>query len=118
MTLAIAAVVPDWKRDRAGHATRTEDAPLRAIVAYFARRSPSRVGRIPLGGGVTQLIRRLPHTQAMGLLLTGRRAGATELRDMGLVNEVAPAGELDAMVDPPALHVATWGGAATLRQLP
>src|SRR2546430_1680191 len=47
MTLAIAAVVPDWKRDRAGHATRTEDAPLRAIVAYFARRSPSGVGRIP-----------------------------------------------------------------------
>jgi len=26
--------------------------------------------------------------------------------------------ELDTMVDPPALHVSTWGGAAVLRVLP
>jgi crotonobetainyl-CoA hydratase len=32
-----------------------------------------RVGRLPLDGGIAQLVRRVPHTQAMGLLLTGRR---------------------------------------------
>jgi hypothetical protein len=26
--------------------------------------------------------------------------------------------ELDQMVDAPALHVATWGGAASIRRLP
>jgi hypothetical protein len=26
--------------------------------------------------------------------------------------------ELDQMVDPPALHIATWGGAASIRRLP
>ncbi|MGZ4783576.1 MAG: enoyl-CoA hydratase-related protein, partial [Oryzihumus sp.] len=66
--------------------------------AQFGLTEP-RVGRLALDGGITQLVRRVPHTQAMGLLLTGRRAPAAELHRMGLVNEVAPAGELDAAVD-------------------
>src|SRR6266404_168650 len=35
LTLACAMAVPDWKRDRAAHATRTEHAPLPAIVRVF-----------------------------------------------------------------------------------
>ena len=66
--------------------------------AQFGLTEP-RVGRLALDGGITQLARRVPHTQAMGLLLTGRRAPAAELHRMGLVNEVAPDGELDAAVD-------------------
>ena len=58
-----------------------------------------RVGRLALDGGITQLVRRIPYTQAMGLLLTGRRADAVEMQRMGLVNEVVPAAELDAAVD-------------------
>ncbi|MEU6572717.1 enoyl-CoA hydratase-related protein [Streptomyces sp. NPDC046805] len=74
------------------------DIVIAAESAQFGLTEP-RVGRIPLDGGVTQLVRRLPHTQAMGLLLTGRRARAAELAGMGLVNEVVPDGELDAAVD-------------------
>ncbi|GAB3377996.1 enoyl-CoA hydratase-related protein [Amycolatopsis echigonensis] len=74
------------------------DIVIAAEHAQFGLTEP-RVGRLPLGGGVAQLVRRLPHTQAMGLLLTGRRAGAAELHGMGLVNEVAAAGELDSVVD-------------------
>lgn len=58
-----------------------------------------RVGRLPLDGGIVKLVRRIPHTRAMSVLLTGRRASAAEMMDMGLVNEVVPAEELDAAVD-------------------
>lgn len=74
------------------------DIVVAAEHARFGLTEP-RVGRIPLDGGVFQLTRRLPHTQAMGLLLTGRRAPAAELHRMGLVNEVVPEEELDAAVD-------------------
>ncbi|MFG1709434.1 enoyl-CoA hydratase-related protein [Nonomuraea sp. M3C6] len=74
------------------------DIVVAAEHAQFGLTEP-RVGRIALDGGVTQLVRRLPYNQAMGLLLTGRRARAAELERMGLVNEVAPSGELDAAVD-------------------
>lgn len=74
------------------------DIVVAAEHAQFGLTEP-RVGRIPLDGGVFQLIRRIPHTQAMGLLLTGRRAGAAEMYRMGLVNEVAPPGRLDEAVE-------------------
>lgn len=74
------------------------DIVVAADHAQFGLTEP-RVGRIPLDGGVFQLVRRLPHTQAMGLLLTGRRAPAAELHRMGLVNEVVPAQQLDQAVD-------------------
>jgi crotonobetainyl-CoA hydratase len=74
------------------------DIVVAAEHATFGLTEP-RVGRLPLDGGITQLVRRVPHTQAMGLLLTGRRAGAKEMQHMGLVNEVAGPGELDAAVD-------------------
>ncbi|MCX4480460.1 enoyl-CoA hydratase-related protein [Streptomyces cellulosae] len=74
------------------------DIVVAADHAQFGLTEP-RVGRIPLDGGVFQMVRRLPHTQAMGLLLTGRRASAAELHRMGLVNEVVPAQQLDEAVD-------------------
>ncbi|MFD6288811.1 enoyl-CoA hydratase-related protein [Streptomyces sp. NPDC060205] len=74
------------------------DIVVAADHAQFGLTEP-RVGRVPLDGGVTQLVRRLPHTQAMGLLLTGRRVSAAELAGMGLVNEVVPAEQLDEAVD-------------------
>lgn len=57
-----------------------------------------RVGRIPLDGGVFQLVRQVPLKQAMGLLLTGRRITASEALQMGLVNEVVPRAELESAV--------------------
>lgn len=59
----------------------------------------ARVGRIPLDGGIPKLVRRIPYAWAMELLLTGRRISATEAARVGLVNRVAPAGELDMIVD-------------------
>ncbi|MCS5497879.1 enoyl-CoA hydratase-related protein [Cnuibacter physcomitrellae] len=58
-----------------------------------------RVGRLALDGGIALLTQRLPHTVAMGMLLTGRKATAAELHAAGLINEVVPAAELDAAVD-------------------
>jgi crotonobetainyl-CoA hydratase len=65
--------------------------------AKFGLTEP-RVGRLALDGGIHQLVRRIPHTQAMGMLLTGRKADAAEMQSMGLVNEVVPAEELDGAV--------------------
>jgi crotonobetainyl-CoA hydratase len=73
------------------------DIVVAAAHAQLGLTEP-RVGRLPLDGGIARLVRRVPHTQAMGLLLTGRRAAAAELQRMGLVNEVVPAEDLDAAV--------------------
>ena len=74
------------------------DIVVAAEHAQFGLTEP-RVGRIALDGGITQLVRRVPYNQAMGLLLTGRRASAHEMQQMGLVNEVVPTTDLDAAVD-------------------
>lgn len=58
-----------------------------------------RLGRLALDGGIALLSRRLPHVQAMGMLLTGRRVSAEEAHRLGLVNEVAEQKDLDATVD-------------------
>lgn len=73
------------------------DLVVAAENAVFGLTEP-RVGRMPLDGGIAQLVRRVPHTQAMGMLLTGRKVSAAEMFRMGLVNEVVPAAELDAAV--------------------
>jgi enoyl-CoA hydratase/carnithine racemase len=57
------------------------------------------VGYLPLGGGVVQLTRRLPHALAMEMFLTARRLSAREAQELGLVNEVVPRAELDAAVE-------------------
>lgn len=74
------------------------DIVVAAEHAQFGLTEP-RVGRLALDGGVTQLVRRTSYARAMGLLLTGRRAPASELERWGLVNEVVAADQLDAAVD-------------------
>ena len=66
------------------------DIVVAADTARFGLPEP-RIGRLPLDGGMVQLARQLPYHQAMGLLLTGRRAPAEEMQRLGLVNEVVPA---------------------------
>lgn len=73
------------------------DIVIAADTARFGLTEP-RIGRLPLDGGMVRLPRRIPYHQAMGLLLTGRRAPADEMLRLGLVNEVVPAAELDAAV--------------------
>jgi crotonobetainyl-CoA hydratase len=58
-----------------------------------------RVGRLPLDGGMVLLQRQIAHRHAMGMLLTGRRIKAAEALAFGLVNEVVPRADLDAVVD-------------------
>ena len=53
-----------------------------------------RVGRMPMDGGMIVLPRKIPHNQAMGLLCTGRHCTADEMRQFGIVNEIAPFDEL------------------------
>ncbi|WP_433876266.1 enoyl-CoA hydratase-related protein [Sinomonas atrocyanea] len=74
------------------------DIVVAAEHAQFGLTEP-RVGRLALDGGIHQLVRRVPYTQAMSMLLTGRKASAAEMAAMGLVNEVVPAAELDAAVE-------------------
>ena len=73
------------------------DLVVAAETATFGLPEP-RVGRLPLDGMIT-LPRRIPRTLAMGMLLTGRRIGAGEALDCGLVNQVVPLDELDTAVD-------------------
>lgn len=59
----------------------------------------SRVGRLPLDGGMTLLPRMVPEKIAMGLLLTGKTITAREAESYGLVNEVVVEQDLDEAVD-------------------
>ncbi len=48
----------------------------------------------PFGGAVVKLFRQIGHVHAMDLLLTGRLIAAEEAARLGLVNRVAPAGDV------------------------
>ncbi len=54
------------------------------------------IGLVPDAGGVIRLPRRLPRSVAMEMMLTGRRAPATELEHWGLVIQTTDGGELMA----------------------
>jgi dehydration protein DpgD len=58
----------------------------------------ARLGLVPGAGGVFRLARQLPFRTAIGHLLTGRPISAARAYDLGLVNDVVPAGELDECV--------------------
>lgn len=71
------------------------DIAVAAEHAEFSLPEP-RVGLAAWGGGGLQrLARQLPLKFAMELALTGRRLSAGEARQIGLVNEVVPAGGLE-----------------------
>lgn len=61
-------------------------------TAQFALSEPQ-VGLVASAGGLERLVRQIPLKQAMGMILTGRRASAAEGLSLGFVNEVTPAGE-------------------------
>ncbi len=69
------------------------DLMVAAEEAAFALPEPL-VGAAALGGGIFQLCRKLPYAVAMNLLLTGERLSAVEAHRHGLVNQLAPAGEV------------------------
>jgi enoyl-CoA hydratase/carnithine racemase len=73
------------------------DIVVASADATFGLPEP-RVGRLALDGGIALLARRIPHVQAMGLLLTGRRIGAEEALRYGLINEVVASEKLDEAV--------------------
>jgi enoyl-CoA hydratase/carnithine racemase len=54
-----------------------------------------RVGIVPGGGGTQALARRLGPARAKELIFTGRRIGAKEARDLGLVARVVERGALE-----------------------
>lgn len=66
--------------------------------AEFGLTEP-RVGRVPLDGGVTLLVRQVGHRQAMRMLMTGARFSAAHAEQIGLINQVVPSDRLDAAVD-------------------
>ncbi|MDA8313097.1 MAG: enoyl-CoA hydratase-related protein [Actinomycetota bacterium] len=74
------------------------DLAVAAETAEFGFVEP-RLGRLPLDGGIVGLIRQLPAKWAMEVLLTGRRFTAEEAARLALVNEVVPAGQLDAAIE-------------------
>ena len=74
------------------------DIVLSAEEATFSL-PEARVGRLPLDGGMTLLQRQIPFRAAMGIMLTGRRVGASEALALGIVNELMPRAHLDAAVD-------------------
>lgn len=63
--------------------------------ALFALPEP-RVGLAALAGGLHRLPRQIGTKQALGMILTGRRVGAEEGRQLGFVNEVVPQADLMA----------------------
>ena len=74
------------------------DLAIAADHAQFSLPEP-RVGLAALGGGGLQrLARQMPMKHAMDLVLTGRRIGAQEAKDMALINEVVPKADLRARV--------------------
>ncbi len=68
------------------------DLIIASESATFALPEP-RVGLAALAGGLHRLPRQIGTKQAMGMILTGRRVGAAEGKELGFVNEVVPRGQ-------------------------
>jgi enoyl-CoA hydratase/carnithine racemase len=74
------------------------DIIIASDTASFGLPEPL-VGAVALGGGLHRLSRQIGLKQAMGLILSSRRVSAEEGLRLGFVNEVAPAGQLQAAVE-------------------
>ncbi|WP_405798395.1 enoyl-CoA-hydratase DpgD [Streptomyces sp. NBC_01506] len=74
------------------------DVIVAAEDAEFAL-PEARMGLIAGAGGVFRLTRQAPPRIALGHLMTGRGMSAARAYELGLVNSVVPAEELDACVD-------------------
>ncbi len=69
------------------------DLIIASEQAIFALPEP-RVGLAALAGGLQRLPRTIPLKHAMGMILTGRRVGAQEGKELGFVTDVVPHAEL------------------------
>lgn len=69
------------------------DVVVAADSATFGLTEP-RVGLAALGGGIQRLIREIGPKRAMALLLTAKKITADQALELGLVNEIVPAGEV------------------------
>jgi enoyl-CoA hydratase/carnithine racemase len=69
------------------------DIILASEAAVFALPEP-RVGLAALAGGLHRLPREIGTKRALGMILTGRRVGAQEGKELGFVNEVVAPAEL------------------------
>ncbi len=74
------------------------DIIIASDTASFGLPEPL-VGAVALGGGLHRLSRQIGLKQAMGLILSSRRVSAGDGLRLGFVNEVAPAGRLETVVD-------------------
>ncbi len=75
------------------------DIRVAGDTAVFAIAEVQR-GLFPLGGSTVRLQRQIGYTNAMEMLLTGRRYSAEEARAIGLIGRVVPAGTaVDAALD-------------------
>jgi enoyl-CoA hydratase/carnithine racemase len=74
------------------------DIIVAAEHASFALPEPKR-GLIASAGGVHRLPRQLPLKIAMGMMLTGQALNARRSHELGLVNQVVAASELQAAAD-------------------
>lgn len=74
------------------------DIVVAADTAEFAL-PEARLGLIAGAGGVFRLARQLPYRTALGYLMTGRRLGAARGHQLGLINDVVPAAQLDSCVE-------------------
>jgi enoyl-CoA hydratase/carnithine racemase len=68
------------------------DVVIAADTATFGLTEP-RVGLAALGGGIQRLIREIGSKRAMAMLLTARKITASQAFELGLLNEIVPAGE-------------------------
>lgn len=59
----------------------------------------AKLGLVAGAGGVFRLTRQIPFRIALGHLMTGRPISAARAVELGLVNDVVPADELDACVE-------------------
>ncbi|UGQ10603.1 crotonase/enoyl-CoA hydratase family protein [Yinghuangia sp. ASG 101] len=67
------------------------DIRVAGETAVFAVAEVQR-GLFPLGGSTVRLQRQIGYTNAMEMLLTGRRYSAEEAREIGLIGRVVPSG--------------------------
>ncbi|WIM94392.1 enoyl-CoA hydratase-related protein [Actinoplanes oblitus] len=73
------------------------DVIVAADTAVFGL-PEAKLGLVPGAGGAFRLARQLPLRTALGHLLTGREIPAARALQLGLVNDVVPAAELDDCV--------------------
>lgn len=91
LTKPLIAAVNGWAMGGGFETALSCDLIIAAENATFALPEP-RVGLAAGAGGIHRLPRHIPFKQAMGMILTGRRVGAKEGKELGFVNEVVPVG--------------------------